>query len=157
PRVEQQRRDVLEQDARLGKIGHVADGSVDILDCHGRGHGRASQLFDIEVVREHELMWNIASFHMFDLRMRRPLLEHAPELLECLRCPGGAHFHGAVAQIAYEAAQTSPLRFPQHEPAEPHSLYPAVHEEPQGDHSRGLTPAAPATRAAGTTRRTLPR
>src|SRR5437773_3084020 len=102
-------------------------------------------------------MWNIAPFHTLDLRMRGPLLEHAPELLECLRCSGGDHFHGAVAQIAYEPAQSPPLRLTQHEPAEPHSLHPAVHEEPQGDHSRSLTPAAPATRAAGTTRRTLPR
>src|SRR2546423_11386064 len=90
--------------------------------------GRAPQLSDIEVVRHDELMWNIASFHTLDVCLRRSLREHARQLLERLRRPRRDHLHGAVPQVAYEAPQSPPLRLAQHEPAESHSLHPAVDE-----------------------------
>src|ERR1051326_2831617 len=88
-------------------------------------------------------MWNLASFHTLDLRVRRPLLERARQLLECLRRTRGDHFHGPVAQVAREPAQSPAFGFAQHEPAESHPLDPAVPEKPQRDHAGGPPPPPP--------------
>src|SRR4029077_63358 len=102
-------------------------------------------------------MWNIAFFHTLDPRLGWSPPQDELELFERLRRPPRDHFHGPVALVAHEPAQSQPVGLAPHEPAEPHSLHPAVHKKSQRDHRGRLTPAAPVTPAAGATRRTPPR
>src|SRR2546428_11260930 len=88
-------------------------------------------------------MWNIVFFHTSDLRHCRTSPERELELLERLIRAFRQHFDGAVGQVLGPASQPEPVcRLPD-EPSEPHTLHPAVNDEPRRGHGSVLPPSPP--------------
>src|SRR5207245_477021 len=139
-RVEQERRDVLEDDAPLGKIGHVADAASDRLHVSAWDQGTSHQSIDLKGLRDADLMWNVELFHTQHSRCRWPSPEGALELRERGVFALSHDLDRAVGQVAAKPAEAEALRLPQHEPPETHSLHPAVHEVAVSGH--GALPLA---------------
>src|SRR5207245_2429912 len=88
-------------------------------------------------------MWNIVFFHTRDLRHCRTSPECELELPERLIGAFSQHFDGAVGQVLGPASQPEPVcRLPD-EPSEPHTLHPAVNDEPRRGHGSVLPPSPP--------------
>src|SRR5947199_10674125 len=88
-------------------------------------------------------MWNIVFFHTSDLRHCRTSPECELELPERLIGAFSQHFDGAVGQVLGPASQPEPVcRLPD-EPSEPHTLHPAVNDEPRRGHGSVLPPSPP--------------
>src|SRR3989442_7367136 len=91
-------------------------------------------------------MWNIVFSHTRDLRLCRTSPECELELPERLIGAFSQHFDGAVGQVLGPASQPEPVcRLPD-EPSEPHTLHPAVNDEPLRGHGSFLPPSPPPAR-----------
>src|SRR6059036_3995216 len=146
-RVEQQRRDVLEYNPRLGEIRDIPDIAGDVLDGHGHGLGQweSLQLVDFEVVRQFHIMWNLGSFHTVDPCARRSPGERSLQSFKCFLNPLSNHFNRAIGEVAHAASQCQPLGLPPHEPAIPHALHATANQETHRRHG-AYSPPRCATR-----------
>ena len=75
-----------------------------------------------------QLNWNLNTFDVSDVRVRRSftqlVLQRVERGLRTLR----NDFNRSIGQIPHEASQLESLRFTHDKPPEPHALYLAVHD-----------------------------
>src|SRR6059036_2773328 len=120
------------------------------------------QLFDVEAVRDRQLMWNLRFFHTLDTRRRWTLLKQTLELGQRRLGAGDHDLNGPIAQVSGVATQSQRCCPSPDPPPEPHSLHPTVDQEPRRSHATPfplplpLPLVGPAPRAGDATKRRPP-
>ena len=75
-----------------------------------------------------QLNWNLKTFDVSDVRVRRALTELAFQRLECGLGTLRNYFNCAIGKIPHEPSQVEPLGFTHDKPPEPDALHPATND-----------------------------
>ena len=75
-----------------------------------------------------QLNWNLKTFDVSDVRVRRALPELALQLLERGLRTLRDYFNCAIGKIPHEPSQVEPLGFTHDKPPEPDALHPATND-----------------------------
>jgi hypothetical protein len=75
-----------------------------------------------------QLNWNLKTFDVSDVRVRRALTECALQLVERGLRTLRNYFNSSIRKIPHEASQVEPLGFTHDKPPEPHTLHSATHD-----------------------------
>ncbi len=86
-----------------------------------------------------QLNWNLKTFDVSDVRMRRTLTELVLQRVERGLRTLRNYFNCSIGQIPHEASQLEPLGFTHDKPPEPHALHAATHDPaPRAHDGRAL-------------------
>ncbi len=86
-----------------------------------------------------QLNWNLKTFDVSHVRVRRTLTELVLQRVERGLRTLRNYFNCSIGQISHEASQLEPLGFAHDKPPEPHALHAATHDPaPRAHDGRAL-------------------